>query len=685
MNEIEKRRVEIKIDKKPELLNFGENKKGETFIGTFIPVTFKPDVASKESIDLKIPYILNASEPYATDSSLYFDTRRAFHQTTDLLGNDWDLIRETLRVNRVAINSEILKANPNFFKDINAITAKQNAKKNVITDALLHTTTSIGTKPCLVAGLAGYGKTTIISNFFKDLSKMKSPQEIAEKYGISPERAETMYQRRPQDIITILINNNLELPDLITKVELVETENGNTSMLSVTNELGKAFKNRAYLGMKSVAVIMDELLDNENLIQQFKAVFMQNSNGDYVLPSQRNLGILKANIETFSAQDPKKNIKTDFVLVEKMNSGDNNYAIPDDTIQIIKEKNKATIKIDADKLNPYQANALFNYSLPNEKHREMIAQDPKQRNLFFKSRTDELKKGGCLLPISNKKFKEIEKALRDEPDSYINISPESSAFVFPANNLMVVATGNNFSFKDVAMLSRFNTAMIDGISFDELNYNIGTMKYGIKTPVIEKLQKLEENGTLEKGQANEIFKEITASIVDYVKHIDYLQRSEQTAQLPMPDFPDGVTPVYSPTKLSSTGLNPRLITEVINSCYEPTDIAEEFLRRSDYILGIVGLASEEDEAAKNMLRQITEEHFIGKFNNIEQKYNINFNMAEKIMSSKKDFQNAIKALPSANLEEEISANLEEENSKPDEDEYDEEIKALASRLIKMKI
>ena len=161
-------------------------------------------------------------------------------------------------------------------------------------------------------------------------------------------------------------------------------------------------------------------------------------------------------------------------------------------------------------------------------------------------------------------------------------------------------------------------------------------------------------------QANEIFKEITASIVDYVKHIDYLQRSEQTAQLPMPDFPDGVTPVYSPTKLSSTGLNPRLITEVINSCYEPTDIAEEFLRRSDYILGIVGLASEEDEAAKNMLRQITEEHFIGKFNNIEQKYNINFNMAEKIMSSKKDFQNAIKALP--------SANLEEKNSKPDEDE-----------------
>ena len=652
MNEIEKRRVEIKIDKKPELLNFGENKKGETFIGTFIPVTFKPDVASKESIDLKIPYILNASEPYATDSSLYFDTRRAFHQTTDLLGNDWDLIRETLRVNRVAINSEILKANPDFFKDINAITAKQNAKKNVITDALLHTTTSIGTKPCLVAGLAGYGKTTIISNFFKDLSKMKSPQEIAEKYGISPERAETMYQRRPQDIITILINNNLELPDLITKVELVETENGNTSMLSVTNELGKAFKNRAYLGMKSVAVIMDELLDNENLIQQFKAVFMQNSNGDYVLPSQRNLGILKANIETFSTQDPKKNIKTDFVLVEKMNSGDNNYAIPDDTIQIIKEKNKATIKIDADKLNPYQANALFNYSLPNEKHRELIAQDPKQRNLFFKSRTDELKRGGCLLPISNKKFKEIEKALRDEPDSYINISPESSAFIFPANNLMVVATGNNFSFKDVAMLSRFNTAMVDGISFDELNYNIGTMKYGIKTPVIEKLQKLEENGTLEKGQANEIFKEITTSIVDYVKHIDYLQRSEQTAQLPMPDFPDGVTPVYSPTKLSSTGLNPRLITEVINSCYEPTDIAEEFLRRSDYILGIVGLASEEDEAAKNMLRQITEEHFIGKFNNIEQKYNINFNMAEKIMSSKKDFQNAINALPSASLEDE---------------------------------
>ena len=122
-----------------------------------------------------------------------------------LLGNDWDLIRETLRVNRVAINSEILKANPDFFKDINAITAKQNAKKNVITDALLHTTTSIGTKPCLVARLAGYGKTTIISNFFKDLSKMKSPQEIAEKYGISPERAETMYQRRPQDIITILI------------------------------------------------------------------------------------------------------------------------------------------------------------------------------------------------------------------------------------------------------------------------------------------------------------------------------------------------------------------------------------------------------------------------------------------------------------------------------------------------
>lgn len=660
MNEIEKRRVEIKIDKKPELLNFGENKKGETFIGTFIPVTFKPDVASKGSIDLKIPYILNASEPYATDSSLYFDTRRAFHQTTDLLGNDWDLIRETLRVNRVAINSEILKANPDFFKDINAITAKQNAKKNVITDALLHTTTSIGTKPCLVAGLAGYGKTTIISNFFKDLAKMKSPQEIAAKYGISPERAETMYQRRPQDIITILINNNLELPDLITKVELVETENGNTSMLSVTNELGKAFKNRAYLGMKSVAVIMDELLDNENLIQQFKAVFMQNSNGDYVLPSQRNLGMLKANIETFSAQDPKKNIKTDFVLVEKMNSGDNNYAIPDDTIQIIKEKNKATIKINADKLNPYQANALFNYSLPNEKHRELIAQDPKQRNLFFKSRTDELKRGGCLLPISNKKFKEIEKALRDEPDSYINISPESSAFIFPANNLMVVATGNNFSFKDVAMLSRFNTAMIDGISFDELNYNIGTMKYGIKTPVIEKLQKLEENGTLEKGQANEIFKEITASIVDYVKHIDYLQRSEQTAQLPMPDFPDGVTPVYSPTKLSSTGLNPRLITEVINSCYEPTDIAEEFLRRSDYILGIVGLASEEDEAAKNMLRQITEEHFIGKFNNIEQKYNINFNMAEKIMSSKKDFQNAINALP--------SANLEEKNSKPDEDE-----------------
>ena len=652
MNEIEKRRVEIKIDKKPELLNFGENKKGETFIGTFIPVTFKPDVASKESIDLKIPYILNASEPYATDSSLYFDTRRAFHQTTDLLSNDWDLIRETLRVNRVAINSEILKANPNFFKDINAITAKQNAKKNVITDALLHTTTSIGTKPCLVAGLAGYGKTTIISNFFKDLAKMKSPQEIAEKYGVSPERAETMYQRRPQDVITILINNNLELPDLITKVELVETENGNTSMLSVTNELGKAFKNRAYLGMKSVAVIMDELLDNENLIQQFKAVFMQNSNGDYVLPSQRNLGMLKANIETLSAQDPKKNIKTDFVLVEKMNSGDNNYAIPDDTIQITKEKNKATIKINADKLNPYQANALFNYSLPNEKHRELIAQDPKQRNLFFKSRTDELKRGGCLLPISNKKFKEIEKALRDEPDSYINISPESSAFIFPANNLMVVATGNNFSFKDVAMLSRFNTAMVDGISFDELNYNIGTMKYGIKTPVIEKLQKLEENGTLEKGQANEIFKEITASIVDYVKHIDYLQRSEQTAQLPMPDFPDGVTPVYSPTKLSSTGLNPRLITEVINSCYEPTDIAEEFLRRSDYILGIVGLASEEDEAAKNMLRQITEEHFIGKFNNIEQKYNINFNMAEKIMSSKKDFQNAIKALPSASLEDE---------------------------------
>ena len=121
MNEIEKRRVEIKIDKKPELLNFGENKKGETFIGTFIPVTFKPDVASKESIDLKIPYILNASEPYATDSSLYFDTRGAFHQTTDLLGKDWDLIRETLRVNRVAINSEILKANPNFFKDINEL------------------------------------------------------------------------------------------------------------------------------------------------------------------------------------------------------------------------------------------------------------------------------------------------------------------------------------------------------------------------------------------------------------------------------------------------------------------------------------------------------------------------------------------------------------------------------------
>lgn len=465
------------------------------------------------------------------------------------------------------LNEKIRATQPTFFDNINSLCYRINQDEKIdITNAIISTLTNKNEQPLLLAGLSGYGKTASLEKIINDM-RTSNATELQAKYGISQEKAENLKKFSSYGIVNI--NEEASYKKLMGNYVLSENEKGEITTVLENGALGSLIKDN-YYGNRKTLVVFDELLDSPDVMTAMKASLMPRGDFYNFAPiNARNFLFVNANIDC-------DNKMSKMMFLEVAQKSDNLYSCDDNALEINEQTN--TLKIQTDKLSNFEKQ-IINNSLPSENQEQTLKQTGDFANIskiFTSTRFSILDMGGKILLISQKKANEIKnlldckEILKDKP------------FVLYKDNFKVCATGNVMNNIDVPTRDRFNVVSIGGISYSKLKENLLVKRYGIDSPLVNKLDKI----------SSEVYEKVVDSIIKLVRSISELQNQDVFSK---PDF--GLKQVaYSPNELTSPSLNPRLITNIINQSENLNDISEKFKQSAERILGLEGLPDNEETA-----------------------------------------------------------------------------------------
>lgn len=553
----------------------------ENFLVGF-PIVFNyiPDENSTTIIPVNGFYALNPKE-HNSSSEMYLDlnvfrNKNINNEILEEISNFFDDTRQAIAV-------EIQKVNPKSIETLNqlCLVAKQNQVNSPVR-LLLDSLIKQNEKPVLLAGLPGYGKSAVIKTLFNDLKKMNT-QQLSQKYPITEEQARAIKQYQHNTMIPI--NEESTYTELMGRLALTTNPDGQQTTSFQNGILLSALK-QIYYNNAGGIIGFDELLDNPTLITNFKSSLMPDSNGNYnfVATTTRDFLVISCD-KAITINNLDENVITSKIACFEIGKDcDSVYNASNKSIEI---KNGEII-IDANALTPNLKHNLTRL-LPPLHIRERLKNNPQQIELiksdYFEKIRDMILKGTVPFLISRKKANEILQASGIvAQESNIEIP-----FVINKNKLKISATGNAIQGISAAAEDRFYIHTIEDISYKELLNNLAVHRFGIDSELFKKLDAIDTN----------LVNVTTKAIIDLVKNI---RERQELGEYSTPDH-DMQLDNYHPEKLNSVGLNPRLITTIINNASHPQDLVDGFKKHSRQILGIKGFADAQAQEEINMYQQ----------------------------------------------------------------------------------
>lgn len=554
-------------------------KQGDTLIGIPVEFEFSENGVDDEVLTLYGFFCVNPKEAQNA-SELYLDlSLDPNFETNEYIKN---AAKELFKDKVTGIKTQIQKTNPDFFNQINKICfeAKNNGASRNITESVLNALIHKNSKPLLIQGLAGYGKTSIINSIFKDIENLSfSAEDFAKKYAISIEKAKELKEFK-NNMRTLPINATMNIYDMYGHATLISHPKTKQQVMDYANStLMEVVKGISYGGQKGI-ICLDELLDNTDIITQLKATIMA-SNGVYNFTPNysRDFLEIKSPFKIKTANGDFADLN--YAIFEIAKNADKRFAVDDKCINLTEDGN--SFVIDSAFLNAHQKDCFYRSTVGQNLNKKIS--DPNSRDYastmanITNHKFAELNSGARIFLISQAKAEEIQA-------SNINhkTSSEEKPFIISTTELKILATGNVLNNVPQAALDRFAQCSVDRISYDELLNNFAVLGIGIDSEFINKLK--------DKTPDNSSTIEYVNIILDFVKH---LAHSQHDGELSSPQFDMGKEPVFREGFLSSAPLNPRMITSIINNSSSPEDVIKNFKNNAYQILGIEGYPDDNEE------------------------------------------------------------------------------------------
>lgn len=616
--------INFSLIEKPEIKALTQ-KNTQTIIGIPLQIEIREDPSVLRFETYLGFYGLNPSTANnSKDMYLDLSTNKELNALNSEIKSE---IKEIFELAKTSINSNIQTENPNFFSNISSFCNLNKNYNNVdIEKEVVKSLLNKHSKPLIVAGLPGYGKTASIHATLKAI-KSDSIEELISKYDIDKDEAKTL--KSYSKSFNIEINPETEFGDLMAKLVLSKDPETKQQTTEIDNgALLSAIKTAYYLN-ENVVVFFDEIFDSQELMKSFKASLMP-KDGKYNFPTN--------SARTFLGVEPENKINIaqlgkdkSFAFFEVAENCDTLLACSDKAIKVKDGK----IEIDMFSLTEKERDNLTETLLSDASEESLNPKNIANTKKTFMNLLLDNIKDGRLKPVLISQAKADE--IRTAKEMEITQTNMSISYVIDKNQFKVFGTGNALDGEiPFATLDRFKILHKDSISYNALLQDIAIHQYSIDSKLFKELDKYPQEAKID----------LTKNIIDFVRFICDIQNK---GTLPIVSFDNGLEPVYRKESLSSVSISPRLLTNIINNSSKPEDIITEFKNSAKSILGFYSLIEQEEEQYLAQFDIFVESKLKPSIKETCEKYKIANNLTEEYS----ELDEKLKTLPTiTSLEEE---------------------------------
>lgn len=547
----------------------------------------------------------------------YFDTSK-----TIISQNLKDSLKTYLSNSRQTILEDIKVKNPKILKDLELIIYEKNSSDDYkpidyISRALKN---SNSTRPLMISGIQGYGKTAVISQISEDIKKI-SDSELTSKYAFSKDDINFLRQ-----FSFYFTPTNMSYSNLMGNLILAQTQKGDVTTKYNTGNLLSAIKNVLFNGRNST-IVLDELLDNPKLMEELKPIIMPNG-GHYTFPSTMARDFISVSHKENEIEIKTKDsiIKRTNVVFEIGSDLDGLYCATDEAFNVNESGN---LSIDVSKLALFHQTLLL-HGLSSEADENKIAEKKTYRDrivpILQKQKLNQINDGLTTLLISPETYSKIDKAEK----IVVKKTSMNSPYKLNPSNFKIFATGNKPQIDDSAIFARFAICMVVNIKYEELLNNIAIKRYGVNSPLFAQLDAVSPDKSASLDTTNAIIKLVKAIIDEQIN--DNIVSS---------DYDMSHEHINAKISLDSDTITPREITQIINQSSSFEELIVNFKMNAEKLLGIRNYPTYQEQESVRIFKDLTSTILVSEFSKIAKKYKI-----ETSLKTQKDtLKEQIKTIP----------------------------------------